>query len=210
MSETSDLPSSIVDLSLEEKAAITSGYDVWTVPGIEKLGIPPLRMTDGPNGARGVNSRLGQGDVRAICVPTGSALAASFDVELLGRIGDLLGREARQKRSRVLLAPTINMVRSPLYGRAFECYGEDPWLSGTLAAAFVEGVQAQGVATTAKHLIGNEAEYQRTTINSIIDERTFREVYLLPFEFAIRHAGSLGVMTSYNRVNGVYLSLIHI
>lgn len=196
----------IADLTLEEKAAITAGYDIWTVPGIESLGIPPLRMTDGPNGARGAKNTLGSGSIRAICVPTGTALAASFDPELLGRVGDLLGRETRQKRARVLLAPTINMIRSPLYGRAFECYGEDPWLSGTLAAAFISGVQAQGVATTPKHFIGNEAEYQRTTINSVIDERTFREVYLLPFEFAIRHGGSLGIMTSYNRVNGSYCS----
>lgn len=196
----------VADVSLEDKAAITAGYDIWTVPGIDALGIPPLRMTDGPNGARGAKNIIGGGTVRAVCVPTGTALAASFDEDLLGRIGDLLGRETRQKRARVLLAPTINLIRSPLYGRTFETYGEDPWLSGKLAAAFIAGVQAQGVATTPKHLIGNEAEYQRTTINSVIDERTFREVYLLPFEFAIRHANSLGVMTSYNRVNGTYCS----
>jgi len=201
-----DPAAAIAGLTLEAKAAITAGYDVWTVPGIESLGIPPLRMTDGPNGARGAKSRLGHGITRAVCVPTGTALAASFDVDLLGRIGDLLGRETRQKRARVLLAPTINMIRSPLYGRSFECYGEDPWLSGTLAAAFIAGVQAQGVATTPKHLIGNETEHQRTTINSIIDERTLREVYLLPFEFAIRHGAALGVMTSYNRVNNSYIS----
>ena len=202
----SPTPEHIANLTLESKAAITAGYDIWTVPGIESLGIPPLRMTDGPNGARGAKNTLGSGDVRAVCVPTGTALAASFDEELLGRIGDLLGRETRQKRARVLLAPTINLIRSPLYGRTFETYGEDPWLSGKLAAAFVSGVQAQGVATTPKHLIGNEAEYQRTTINSVIDERTLREVYLLPFEFAIRHGNALGVMTSYNRVNGTYCS----
>ncbi len=199
-------PEQLADLTLEEKAAITAGYDIWTVPGIESLGIPPLRMTDGPNGARGAKNTLGAGSIRAVCAPTGTALAASFDVELLGRIGELLGRETRQKRARVLLAPTINLIRSPLYGRAFECYGEDPWLSGQLAASFIKGVQSQGVATTPKHLVGNEAEFQRTTINSVIDERTFREVYLLPFEFAIRRGGSLGVMTSYNRVNGKYCS----
>ncbi|MDB9846218.1 hypothetical protein OAC41_05585, partial [Acidimicrobiales bacterium] len=196
----------LASLTLEEKAAITAGYDIWTVAGIESIGVPPLRMTDGPNGARGAKNTLGSGDVRAVCVPTGTALAASFDTELLSRIGDLLGRETRQKRARVLLAPTINLIRSPLYGRSFETYGEDPWLSGVLAAAFITGVQNQGVATTPKHLIGNEAEYQRTTINSIIDERTFREVYLLPFEFAIRRGNALGVMTSYNRVNGTYAS----
>ena len=201
-----DITAAIAGLTLDDKAAITAGCDVWTAPGIESLGVPPLRMTDGPNGARGAKSRLGHGVTRAVAVPTGTALAASFDTGLLGRVGELLGRETRQKRARVLLAPTINMIRSPLYGRSFECYGEDPWLSGTLAAAFIAGVQAQGVATTPKHLIGNETEYQRTTINSVIDERTLREVYLLPFEFAIRRGGSLGVMTSYNRVNDSYIS----
>jgi beta-glucosidase len=203
---TDDLVSRIGELTLDEKAAITAGYDSWTVPGIDTLGVPPLRMTDGPNGARGAKNSLSQGNVRAICMPTGTALAATFDAELLQRVGDLIGREARQRRARVLLAPTINMIRSPLYGRSFECFGEDPWLSGVLAAAFIQGVQSQGVATTPKHLIGNETEFQRTTINSIIDERTYREVYLLPFEFAIRHGGALGVMTSYNRVNGRYCS----
>jgi len=194
----------IAELSLEEKAALTAGYDSWTVPGIDALGVPPLRMTDGPNGARGALNSLGQGAVRAVCVPTGTGLAASFDPELIEQIGALLGREARQKRARVLLAPTINLVRSPLYGRSFETYGEDPWLAGTLAAAFVTGVQSEGVATTPKHLVGNEAEFQRTTINSVMSERTLREVYLLPFEFAIRRGGSLGIMTSYNQVNGRY------
>lgn len=203
---TPPTPEQVAAVSLEDKAAITAGYDIWTAPGIEAIGVPPLRMTDGPNGARGAKNTLGAGMSRAMCVPTGTALAATFDVDLLAEVGDLLGREARQKRARVLLAPTINMIRSPLYGRAFECYGEDPWLSGSLAAAFVKGVQSQGVATTPKHLVGNETEYQRTTINSVIDERSLREVYLLPFEFAIRHGGSLGVMTAYNQVNGSYCS----
>ena len=194
-------PERLADLSLEEKAALTAGRDVWTVPGIPHLGVPPLKMTDGPNGARGGQFVSG---VRSMAVPCGSALAATFDPDLVHRIGKLLGREARQKRCRVLLAPTINLVRSPLYGRSFECYGEDPWLSGRLAAAFVSGAQSEGVATTAKHLVGNEAEYQRYTIDSVIDERTLREVYLTPFEWAIRHGGSLGIMTAYNRLNGTY------
>ena len=194
-------PDALADLTLEEKAALTAGRDVWTVPGIGHLGLPPLKMTDGPNGARGGEFVSG---VRSVAVPCGSALAATFDPDLVHRIGKLLGREARQKRCRVLLAPTINLVRSPLYGRSFECYGEDPWLSGRLAAAFVSGVQSEGVATTAKHLVGNEAEYQRYTIDSVIDERTLREVYLTPFEWAIRHGGSLGIMTAYNRLNGTY------
>lgn len=194
----------LADLSLEEKAALTAGRDVWVVPGIPHLGVPALKMTDGPNGARG--AEFTSGEVRSLAVPCGSALAATFDPDLVERVGEVLGREARQKRSRVLLAPTINLIRSPLYGRSFECYGEDPWLSGRLAAAFVRGVQSQGVATTPKHLVGNEAEFQRYTIDSVIDERTLREVYLVPFEWAIRHGGALGIMTSYNRLNGTYCS----
>lgn len=189
-------------LSIEDKAAMTAGRDVWTVPGSELIGVPPLRMTDGPNGARG-GAFAGEA-ARSICVPCGSALGATFNPALIKEVGALLGREARQKRSRVLLAPTINLHRSPLYGRSFECYSEDPLLSGHLAASFITGVQSEGVATTPKHFVGNETEYQRQTINSIIDERTLREIYLLPFEWAVRHGGALGIMTSYNRLNGVY------
>ncbi|MEM7094321.1 MAG: glycoside hydrolase family 3 C-terminal domain-containing protein [Actinomycetota bacterium] len=191
------------NLTLEEKSTVTAGRDVWTVPGIEALGVPPLKMTDGPNGARG---DAFTGGVRAVAVPCGSALAATFDPALVHRIGKMLGREARQKQCRVLLAPTINLIRSPLYGRSFECYGEDPWHSGQLAAAFISGVQSEGVATTPKHFIGNEAEFERYTIDSVIDERTLREVYLQPFEWAVRHANALGIMTSYNRLNGTYCS----
>lgn len=174
---------------------------MWVVPGIAELGVPSLKMTDGPNGARGSEfvSR-----VRSVAVPCGSALAATFDPKLVHRVGELIGREALQKQCRVLLAPTINLVRSPRYGRSFECYGEDPNHSGRLASAFVSGVQSQGVAATAKHLLGNEAETERYTIDSIIDERTMREVYLVPFEWAVRRANSLAIMTSYNRLNGTY------
>src|SRR5262249_17734912 len=110
--------------------------------------------------------------------------------------------EARTKTARVLLAPTVNIHRSPLAGRNFECYSEDPLLSGKVAAGFVRGAQARGVATTVKHFVGNDAEVERNTINSVIDERTPREIYLLPFELAVREGGSMGVMTGYNRLNG--------
>jgi beta-glucosidase len=135
-------------------------------------------------------------------VPCGSALGATWDPDLVARIGGVVGAEARTKGARVLLAPTVNTHRSPLAGRNFECYSEDPLLAGTLAAAYVRGAQAQGVATTVKHLVGNDAEHERYTISSDIDERALREIYLPPFEAAVRDGGSLGVMTSYNRVNG--------
>jgi beta-glucosidase len=190
----------VADLTLDEKAALTAGADLWTTTAIPRLGIPAVRLTDGPNGARG--SQIGTTGPTATCVPCGSALGATWDPELVGRIGAVVGAEARAKGARVLLAPTVNTHRSPLAGRNFECYSEDPRLAGTLAAAYVRGAQAQGVATTVKHLVGNDAEHERYTISSDIDERALREIYLPPFEAAVREGGSLGVMTSYNRVNG--------
>src|SRR5690606_27071359 len=121
------------------------------------VGLPPVRLTDGPNGARGPWTRREEAGLRSVCVPCGTALGATWDVELLERVGALLGTETRRKACRVLLAPTVNIHRSPLAGRNFECYSEDPLLTGTAAAAFIRGAQAQGVATTVKHLVANEA-----------------------------------------------------
>ena len=195
---------SIADLvgqmTLDEKASLTAGVDMWTTAGIPRLGIPPVRLTDGPNGARG--TQIGPAGPTAACMPCGSALGATWSPEVLGLIGGVLGTEARTKGARVLLAPTVNMHRSPLAGRNFECYSEDPFLAGRLAVAFVQGAQAAGVATTVKHLVGNDAEHERYTMSSDIDDRALREIYLAPFEAAVRDGGSLGIMTSYNRVNG--------
>jgi beta-glucosidase len=178
---------------------------MWNTPAIERLGLPAVCMTDGPNGARG-SALLGLGDVTAVCIPCGSALGASFDPELIERVGRMLGQEARTKAARILLAPTINLHRSPLGGRGFECYSEDPLLSGKIAAGFIRGVQSEGVVTTAKHFVANDAEFERNTIDSVVDERTLREIYLLPFELAVKEGGALGIMTSYNRLNGTYCS----
>ncbi len=199
-----DIDSLIAQLTLEEKASLTAGADLWSTVAVERLGLPSVRVTDGPNGARGP-SLPGMGEaLTSTCVPCGAALGATWDVELIERVGAVLGQEARTKACRVLLAPTVNLHRSPLGGRNFESYSEDPLLAGRIAAAFVRGAQAQGVATTVKHLAGNESEIERMTADSIIDERTLRELYLLPFELAVRDGGSLGVMTSYNRLNGLY------
>ena len=141
-----------------------------------------------------------------MCVPCGSALGATWDPELVERVGAMLGEEALTKACRVLLAPTVNLHRSPLAGRNFECYSEDPLLSGKTAAAFVRGVQSQGVVTTVKHFAGNDAEFERHTINSVIDARSLRELYLVPFELAVREGGALGIMTAYNRLNGPHCS----
>src|SRR4029077_6219777 len=125
---------------------------------------------------------------------------------LVQRLGAMLGEEARSKACRVLLAPTVNIHRSPLAGRNFECYSEDPLLAGQLAAAFVLGVQSRGVATTVKHFVGNDAETERQTMDSVIDERTLRAIYLVPFELAVVEGGALGLLPGYNRLNGMYCS----
>jgi beta-glucosidase len=196
-----DIEKLLAELTLEEKASLTAGADMWNITAIERLGIPPIRVTDGPNGARG-SALLGAGAVTSACLPCGSALGATWDPAVVEEVGVVIGREARTKSCRYLLAPTINLHRSPIAGRNFECYSEDPLLSGTTAAAFVRGVQSQGVAATAKHFVANDAEFERNTMSSDVDERTLRELYLRPFELAVRDGGVLSVMTGYNRVNG--------
>ncbi len=190
-------------LTVEEKAALTSGSGFFHMTGVDRLGIADWLTTDGPNGARG-SSQLGSGEAKATCVPCGSALGATWNPGLVAEVGAMLGRETRTKAARVLLAPTVNLHRAPLAGRNFECFSEDPLLSGVLAAAYIRGVQSEGVVTTVKHLVGNEAETDRLTSNSIIDDRALRELYLVPFEYAVTRGGTLGVMTSYNRLNGRY------
>ncbi len=200
-----DIEKILEELTLDEKALLTAGADMWNTPAIERLGVPAIRMTDGPNGARG-SALLGLGEATAVCIPCGSALGASWNPQLIERVGAMLGEEARTKSARILLAPTVNLHRSPIGGRNFECYSEDPLLSGRIGAAFVRGVQSQGVATTAKHFVANDAEFERNTIDSVVDERALRELYLLPFELIVKEGGGLGIMTSYNRLNGTYCS----
>ncbi len=199
-----DIEGVIAELTIDEKASLTTGATMWTTRPIDRVGLPSVTVTDGPAGARGpFTPGLGQ-QVATLCIPCGSALGATFDVELVEELGRAVGHQTRTKGARVLLAPTVNLHRSPLFGRAFECYSEDPYLSGRLATAYVRGVQSQGCATTVKHFVGNDAEFERMTIDSRIDDRTLREVYLLPFEMAVRDGGSLGIMTAYNRMNGSF------
>lgn len=194
----------VAALRLDEKASLTVGATTWATAAVERLGIPSVQMTDGPAGARGPMFP-GVGEQRpTLCIPCGSALGATWDADLIEHLGAAVGDQALAQGARVLLAPTVNLHRSPLAGRNFEAYSEDPLLAGTLAAAFVRGVQSNGVATTVKHLAGNEAEFERMTINSSVDERTLRELYLVPFEMAVREGGTLGIMTAYNRLNGTY------
>lgn len=188
------------ELTLEEMCTLTAGDDAWHTRPVERLGIPRLKVTDGPNGARG-DAVSG---MTAACFPVGSALAASWDVDLLRRVGGALAGEARSKGAQVLLGPTVNLHRTPLGGRNFECYSEDPELTGRLAAAFIDGLQAAGVGACIKHYVANDSEFERFTISSEVDERTLRELYLRPFEIAIRESDPWTVMAAYNRINGDY------
>ena len=199
-----DVDALVQALTLEEKAALTAGGGMMSTAPVERLGIPVVNVTDGPNGARGP-SYPGIGGPPSTCIPCGSALGATWDTELVEALGALVGREALDRGCRGLLAPTVNLHRSPLAGRNFECYSEDPLLSGRLAAAYVRGVQSNGVFATVKHFVGNEAEFERGSISSVIDERSLRELYLLPFELAVRDGGAMAIMTAYNRVNGKWL-----
>ncbi|MBC8365245.1 MAG: glycoside hydrolase family 3 C-terminal domain-containing protein [Actinobacteria bacterium] len=192
----------MADLTLEEKAALMTGRGIWDSNPVERLGIPALKVTDGPNGARGAGL-LGTG-TPALCIPCGSALGATWDPELVGELGAVLASETRARACHVLLAPTVNIHRTPLGGRNFECYSEDPVLTGRTAAAFIRGVQGGGVGTTIKHFVANDSEFERNSIDSVVPDRALREVYLRPFEIAVAEAEPWGLMGSYNRVNGTF------
>ena len=190
------------ELTTAEKVALMTGRDMWSVNPVDRLGIPALKVTDGPNGARGTGL-LGTG-TPALCIPCGSALGATWNPVLVEALGGALAEETRVRGCHVLLAPTVNIHRSPLGGRNFECYSEDPHLTGRIAVGFIRGVQAGGVGTTIKHFVANDSEFERNTIDSVVPERALREVYLRPFEMAITEAGAWGIMAAYNRVNGTY------
>lgn len=196
---------SLVDaMTLEEQVSLLSGEDFWSLPAIPRLNIGKLRVTDGPNGARGGGSLIG--GVTAAAFPVGIALGATWNPNLAAEIGAALAEEVQSKGAHVLLAPTVNIHRSVANGRNFECYSEDPVLTARLAVGYITGLQGAGISATIKHFVGNESEIQRTTMSSEIDERTLREVYLIPFEAAVKEAGTWGVMSSYNRLNGTFTS----
>jgi len=197
-------------LTLEEKAALLDGADFWRTQGIERLGIPSVMVTDGPHGLRkqaGESDHIGLNDsVPATCFPPAAGLASTWDTGLLTRIGEALGRECRAEEVAVLLGPGINMKRSPLCGRNFEYFSEDPLLAGELGTAMVQGVQSQGIGTSLKHFAANNQESQRMTISADVDERTLREIYLPAFERVVTAAQPWTVMCAYNRLNGTYAS----
>jgi beta-glucosidase len=190
-------------MTLVEQVSLLSGADFWTSVPIPRLGVPAFKVTDGPNGARGGVFKDGPSTA---CFPVGIALGATWNPALIEQAGVALGAEARLKGARVLLAPTVNLQRTACNGRNFECYSEDPWLSSEMAVAYVRGLQSTGVAATIKHYVGNESEYQRMSMSSDIPERALRELYLVPFERAVKEAGVMAVMTGYNRVDGTFMA----
>ncbi|MFD5143916.1 beta-glucosidase [Streptomyces sp. NPDC058401] len=190
-------------LDLDTKTRLLAGQDMWSLPAVPEIGLKSLVMSDGPIGVRGVRWTA---DDPSIALPSPTALAAAWDPELARRAGRLLAQEARRKGVHVLLAPTVNLHRSPLGGRHFECYSEDPYLTGAVGSGYVNGVQDGGVGTTVKHFVGNDAETERFTVDSVIAPRPLRELYLAPFEAIVANAHPWGIMTAYNRVNGTTMT----
>ncbi|WP_053688431.1 beta-glucosidase family protein [Streptomyces sp. WM6372] len=190
-------------LDLDTKARLLAGQDMWSLPAVPEIGLKSLVMSDGPIGVRGVRWTA---DDPSIALPSPTALAAAWDPALARRAGRLLAQEARRKGVHVLLAPTVNLHRSPLGGRHFECYSEDPYLTGAIGTGYVNGVQDGGVGTTVKHFVGNDAETERFTVDSVIAPRPLRELYLAPFEAIVRSAHPWGIMTAYNQVNGTTMT----
>jgi beta-glucosidase len=203
-----DVSTILSQLTLEEKAALCTGATPWQTVAIERLGIPSITVADGPHGVRRVadTESLMAESLPATCFPTASALASTWDVDLLRTLGEALGEECVSLGVDILLGPGNNMKRTPLCGRNFEYYSEDPFLGGELAAAFIEGVQDKGVGTSLKHYAANNQEHKRFVIDAQVDERTLREIYLAGFERAVVKAQPWTVMCAYNRLNGTYCS----
>ncbi|WP_449601445.1 beta-glucosidase [Paenibacillus sp. Marseille-Q9583] len=200
----------ISQMTLEEKAGLCSGLDFWHTKGVERLGIPSLMVTDGPHGLRKQKEsadHLGlHNSVPATCFPSAAGMASSWDRDLIGRVGKALGKECQAENVAVLLGPGTNIKRSPLNGRNFEYFSEDPYLSSEMGGNHIKGVQSEGVGTSLKHFAANNQEHRRMSVDAVIDERTLREIYLASFEGAVKQSQPWSVMCSYNRVNGEYAS----
>ena len=203
-----DIKSIISKMTLEEKAALCTGASNWSTTPIERLGLSEMIVSDGPHGVRRVADvrSMGQKSLPATCFPTASCTASTWDVDLIKQMGIALAEECIALNVDVLLGPGVNMKRSPLNGRNFEYFSEDPFLAGELAANFINGIQSKGVGTSLKHYAANNQEFQRFSISAEIDERTLREIYLPAFEKAVKQAQPWTVMCSYNKVNGTFAS----
>ncbi len=188
-------------MTLEEKISMLAGADLWHSVAVPRLGIPQFKTTDGPNGARGAWGSMAS---PSVATPVGIALGATWNPALVERVGNVLADELEAKGAHILLAPTVNIHRTPIAGRNFECYSEDPFLSGMMASAYIKGIQDKGKGACIKHFVANDQEFERFSMSSEVDERTLREIYLEPFRIAIRNSKPWAVMSSYNRVNGTY------
>ena len=200
----------VSQMTLEEKAGLCSGDDFWHTKAVERLGIPRTMVSDGPHGLRKQDQKadhLGVNDsIKAVCFPAASATAASFDPDMIREMGEALGDSCQHEELCVLLGPAVNIKRSPLCGRNFEYFSEDPYLAGKMATAMIQGVQSRNVGTSIKHFAANNQEHRRMSSSSDVDERTLREIYFPGFEIPVKEAKPWTVMCSYNRLNGVYAS----
>lgn len=205
-----DIQALISQMTLEEKAGLCSGLDFWHTKPVERLGVPAVMVSDGPHGLRKQDlnaDHLGMNEsIKAVCMPAACATAASFDRELIGEMGRAIGRSCQHEQLSVVLGPAVNIKRSPLCGRNFEYFSEDPYLAGEISAAFIAGVQSQNVGTSIKHFAANNQEHRRMSSSSNMDERTLREIYLPAFEISVKKSQPWTVMCSYNRLNGTYAS----
>jgi beta-glucosidase len=197
-----DIDAALAALSLDDKCRLVAGRSTWRTQAFPDAGVPQLKMSDGPNGVRGEGH--GGSGTPGVVVPSGITLGATWDPDLVGEVGALVGTEARRKGAHIVLGPTVNLHRTPVGGRTFECYSEDPELTGALAAAYVRGVQSHDVAVTVKHFAANDTEIERMTVDVDVDERTLRELYLRPFERTVKEARAWGIMSAYNRLDGEF------
>ena len=195
---TTDIQSIIEQMTLEEKAALCIGASAWTTTPVERLGVPEMIVSDGPHGVRRQPDvhAMGMQSLPATCFPTASCLASTWDVDLIQQMGIALAEECIALNVDVLLGPGVNMKRSPLGGRNFEYFSEDPYLAGELAVSFINGIQSKGVGVSLKHYAANNQEFQRFSISAEVDERTLREIYLPAFEKAVKQAQPWTVMCS--------------
>ncbi len=205
-----DIKKIVSEMTLEEKASLCSGSGFWHTKAVERLGVPQVMVSDGPHGLRKqdlASDHLGINDsIKAVCFPAGCATASSFDRDLVNTLGDALGNQCQAEDVSVVLGPAVNIKRSPLCGRNFEYFSEDPYLATEMATSYVKGVQSNHVGVSVKHYLANNQEHRRMTSDSQIDERTLREIYLAAFETVVKEAKPWTVMCSYNKVNGVYAS----
>ena len=208
-----DVKALVAEMTLEEKCGLLSGLDFWHTKPVERLEIPSVMVSDGPHGLRKQDQEadhLGMNDsIKAVCMPAACATAASFDRELIGKMGEAIGSSCQHEEVSVVLGPAVNIKRSPLCGRNFEYFSEDPYLAGEMSASFINGVQSRNVGTSIKHFAANNQEHRRMSSSSNVDERTLREIYFPAFETSVKKAQPWTVMCSYNRLNDVYASENH-